>query len=213
MKKKTETLLALLNGQPVIPVLKIDDLAQAVPLARALVNGGLPAIEITLRTPVALEALRAVSREVPEAIVGAGTILSGEDFNNAVAAGAKFIVSPGSTAELLDTADRSDVPFLPGAATPSEIMALKARGYEILKFFPAEQSGGAPFLKALASPLAGVRFCPTGGISLKNAGDYLTLPNVICVGGSWVAPDADLKNGNWTRIEELAREAAGLRKG
>lgn len=213
MKKKTETLLALLNGQPVIPVLKIDDLAQAVPLARALVNGGLPAIEITLRTPVALEALRAVSREVPEAIVGAGTILSGEDFNNAVAAGAKFIVSPGSTAELLDTADRSDVPFLPGAATPSEIMALKARGYEILKFFPAEQSGGAPFVKALASPLAGVRFCPTGGISLKNAGDYLTLPNVICVGGSWVAPDADLKNGNWTRIEELAREAAGLRKG
>lgn len=213
MKKKTETLLALLNGQPVIPVLKIDDLAQAVPLARALVNGGLPAIEITLRTPVALEALRAVSREVPEAIVGAGTILSGEDFNNAVAAGAKFIVSPGSTAELLDTADRSDVLFLPGAATPSEIMALKARGYEILKFFPAEQSGGAPFLKALASPLAGVRFCPTGGISLKNAGDYLTLPNVICVGGSWVAPDADLKNGNWTRIEELAREAAGLRKG
>lgn len=213
MKKKTETLLALLNGQPVIPVLKIDDLAQAVPLARALVNGGLPAIEITLRTPVALEALRAVSREVPEAIVSAGTILSGEDFNNAVAAGAKFIVSPGSTAELLDTADRSDVPFLPGAATPSEIMALKARGYEILKFFPAEQSGGAPFLKALASPLAGVRFCPTGGISLKNAGDYLTLPNVICVGGSWVAPDADLKNGNWTRIEELAREAAGLRKG
>lgn len=213
MKKKTETLLALLNGQPVIPVLKIDDLAQAVPLARALVNGGLPAIEITLRTPVALEALRAVSREVPEAIVGAGTILSGEDFNNAVAAGAKFIVSPGSTAELLDTADRSDVPFLPGAATPSEIMALKARGYEILKFFPAEQSGGAPFLKALASPLAGVRFCPTGGISLQNAGDYLTLPNVICVGGSWVAPDADLKNGNWTRIEELAREAAGLRKG
>lgn len=213
MKKKTETLLALLNGQPVIPVLKIDDLAQAVPLARALVNGGLPAIEITLRTPVALEALRAVSREVPEAIVGAGTILSGEDFNNAVAAGAKFIVSPGSTAELLDTADRSDVPFLPGAATPSEIMVLKARGYEILKFFPAEQSGGAPFVKALASPLAGVRFCPTGGISLKNAGDYLTLPNVICVGGSWVAPDADLKNGNWTRIEELAREAAGLRKG
>lgn len=213
MKKKTETLLALLNGQPVIPVLKIDDLAQAVPLAHALVNGGLPAIEITLRTPVALEALRAVSREVPEAIVGAGTILSGEDFNNAVAAGAKFIVSPGSTAELLDTADRSDVPFLPGAATPSEIMVLKARGYEILKFFPAEQSGGAPFVKALASPLAGVRFCPTGGISLKNAGDYLTLPNVICVGGSWVAPDADLKNGNWTRIEELAREAAGLRKG
>jgi len=213
MKKKTETLLALLNGQPVIPVLKIDDLAQAVPLARALVNGGLPAIEITLRTPVALEALRAVSREVPEAIVSAGTILSGEDFNNAVAAGAKFIVSPGSTAELLDTADRSDVPFLPGAATPSEIMVLKARGYEILKFFPAEQSGGAPFVKALASPLAGVRFCPTGGISLKNAGDYLTLPNVICVGGSWVAPDADLKNGNWTRIEELAREAAGLRKG
>lgn len=213
MKKKTETLLALLNGQPVIPVLKIDDLAQAVPLARALVNGGLPAIEITLRTPVALEALRAVSREVPEAIVGAGTILSGEDFNNAVAAGAKFIVSPGSTAELLDTADRSDVPFLPGAATPSEIMVLKARGYEILKFFPAEQSGGAPFVKALASPLAGVRFCPTGGISLKNAGDYLTLPNVICVGGSWVAPDADLKNENWTRIEELAREAAGLRKG
>ncbi|GGA64169.1 2-dehydro-3-deoxy-phosphogluconate aldolase [Nitratireductor aestuarii] len=212
MKNKTEKLLALLDGQPVIPVLKIGDVAHAVPLARALVAGGLPAIEITLRTPAALDAIRAVAKEVPEAVVGAGTILSGEDFVKAADAGSRFIVSPGSTPELLETAEKSDVPLLPGATTPSEIMVLQARGYEILKFFPAEQSGGLPFLKALASPLAAIRFCPTGGISLKNAPDYLAQPNIVCVGGSWVAPDADIEAGNWQRIEELAREASQLKK-
>lgn len=212
MKNKTEKLLALLDGQPVIPVLKIGDVAHAVPLARALVAGGLPAIEITLRTPAALDAIRAVAKEVPEAVVGAGTILSGEDFVKAADAGSRFIVSPGSTPELLETAEKSDVPLLPGATTPSEIMALQARGYEILKFFPAEQSGGLPFLKALASPLAAIRFCPTGGISLKNAPNYLAQPNIVCVGGSWVAPDADIEAGNWQRIEELAREASQLKK-
>jgi len=212
MKNKTEKLLARLDGQPVIPVLKIGDVAHAVPLARALVAGGLPAIEITLRTPAALDAIRAVAKEVPEAVVGAGTILSGEDFVKAADAGSRFIVSPGSTPELLETAETSDVPLLPGATTPSEIMALQARGYEILKFFPAEQSGGLPFLKALASPLAAIRFCPTGGISLKNAPDYLAQPNIVCVGGSWVAPDADIEAGNWQRIEELAREASQLKK-
>jgi len=212
MKNKTEKLLALLDGQPVIPVLKIGNVAHAVPLARALVAGGLPAIEITLRTPAALDAIRAVAKEVPEAVVGAGTILSGEDFVKAADAGSRFIVSPGSTPELLETAEKSDVPLLPGATTPSEIMALQARGYEILKFFPAEQSGGLPFLKALASPLAAIRFCPTGGISLKNAPNYLAQPNIVCVGGSWVAPDADIEAGNWQRIEELAREASQLKK-
>jgi 2-dehydro-3-deoxyphosphogluconate aldolase/(4S)-4-hydroxy-2-oxoglutarate aldolase len=210
MKMKTETLLKLLSGQPVIPVLKIDRIADAVPLARALVKGGLPAIEITLRTPDALDAIRLVVNEVPDAIVGAGTILGGKDFANAVDAGARFIVSPGTTQELLDVANQSDVPFLPGATTPSEIMAMREEGYEILKFFPAEQSGGISYLKALSSPLSSVRFCPTGGVSMKNAAEYLALPNVICVGGSWVAPDAELAAGNWARIEELAREAAGL---
>jgi len=210
MKKKTETLLKFLNGQPVIPVLKIDRIADAVPLARALVKGGLPAIEITLRTPDALDAIRLVVDEVPDAIVGVGTVLSGDDFANAIDAGARFIVSPGTTHELLDVANQSEVPFLPGATTPSEIMAMRDEGYEILKFFPAEQSGGIAFLKAIASPLSGIRFCPTGGISMKNAADYLALPNVICVGGSWVAPDAELAAGNWTHIEQLAREAAGL---
>lgn len=213
MRNKTERLVEILSGQPVIPVLKIDRIADAVPLARALVRGGLKAIEITLRTPDALDAIRQVADEVPEAIVGAGTILSQTDFAGAEAAGARFIVSPGATRALLDAASRSGVPFLPGAVTPSEIMALRDEGYEVLKFFPAEQSGGTAFLRSLASPLAGMRFCPTSGISQKNAADYLALPNVICVGGSWVAPDAELASGNWAAVEELARQAASLARG
>ncbi len=212
MQKKNEVLLAILEGQPVIPVLKIERLADAVPLARALVKGGLPAIEITLRTPDAIDAIRLVCEEVPEAVVGAGTILTSKDFSYAVAAGARFIVSPGITQELLDAASMSDVPFLPGAATPSEVMAAREEGYSLLKFFPAEQSGGAPFLKALSSPLASIRFCPTGGVSPKNVGDYLSLPNVICVGGSWVAPDKAIEAGDWASIEALAREASGLKR-
>ncbi|WP_028033192.1 2-dehydro-3-deoxy-phosphogluconate aldolase [Chelativorans sp. J32] len=212
MKKKTEKLLEILTAQPVIPVLKIDRLSDAVPLARALAKGGLPAIEITLRTPDAIDAIRLVVDEVPEAIVGAGTILTKKDFTKAEEAGASFIVSPGTTEDLLDAAEDSHVPFLPGAVTPSEIMALREEGYRVLKFFPAEQAGGAAFLKSLASPLADMRFCPTGGISPQNAGDYLSLPNIVCVGGSWIAPDAELKAGNWAAIEELSRQATGLRQ-
>jgi 2-dehydro-3-deoxyphosphogluconate aldolase/(4S)-4-hydroxy-2-oxoglutarate aldolase len=210
MAQKIDKLLPILEGQPVIPVLKIDRLADAVPLARALAAGGLPAVEITLRTADAIDAIRLVADEVPEALVGAGTILSARNFDEAVDAGARFIVSPGTTQELLDCARASDVPFLPGGITPSEIMSLKEESYSILKFFPAEQAGGAAFLKSLASPLAGVRFCPTGGISLANAHDYLGLSNVICVGGSWVAPDDLLKAKDWDGITALARQAAQL---
>lgn len=210
MQKKRERLLAIMQGQPVIPVLKVDRIADAVPLARALVRGGLPAIEITLRTPDAIDAIHLVCEEVKEAVVGAGTILNGKDFSQATAAGAQFIVSPGITQELLDAASLSQVPFLPGAATPSEVMAACEEGYDLLKFFPAEQAGGAPFLKALASPLASVRFCPTGGVSPRNVGDYLSLPNVVCVGGSWVAPDEAVRAGDWDSIEALAREASKL---
>jgi 2-dehydro-3-deoxyphosphogluconate aldolase/(4S)-4-hydroxy-2-oxoglutarate aldolase len=199
-----------MKGQPVIPVLKIERVEHAVPLARALARGGLPVIEITLRTPAALDAIRAASAEVPEAIVGAGTILNAKQFALVQDAGAKFIVSPGFTPALADAAADSDLPLLPGAITPSEIMAAADRGYSLLKFFPAEQAGGAAFLKALSSPLAGIRFCPTGGIGLKNASDYLSLPNVICVGGSWVAPDDLVAEGRWDEIEALAKNAAAL---
>ncbi|MEX0955080.1 MAG: 2-dehydro-3-deoxy-phosphogluconate aldolase [Rhizobiaceae bacterium] len=211
MKDRSDALVELLDGQPVVPVLKIDRLADAVPLARALCRGGLKAIEITLRTDDALDAIRLVTAEVPEAIVGAGTILATRDFDRAENAGARFIVSPGTTQELLDAARGTRTPFLPGAITPSEMMALREEGYRFMKFFPAEQAGGVPFLKSLSSPLASIRFCPTGGVSLTNAASYLSLPNVVCVGGSWVAPDNLLAKGAWDEIEELARGAAALR--
>jgi 2-dehydro-3-deoxyphosphogluconate aldolase/(4S)-4-hydroxy-2-oxoglutarate aldolase len=209
---KTKKLLALLDGQPVIPVLKISDAAHAVPLARALARGGLRAIEITLRTGDALEAIRRVAGEVEDAVVGAGTILNPRQFEEAEQAGSKFIVSPGVTAALLSMSAGSEVPLLPGAITPGEIMTARDAGIDFLKFFPAEQAGGAQFLKALASPIADVRFCPTGSISMKNVGDYLSLPNVVCVGGSWVAPDDMVKEARWAEIEQLAREASKLRK-
>ncbi|PWJ83812.1 2-keto-3-deoxy-phosphogluconate aldolase [Pseudaminobacter salicylatoxidans] len=211
MSSKTEKLLSLLDGQPVIPVLKIEEAAHAVPLARALAKGGLRVIEITLRTGVALESIRRVIGEVEDAVVGAGTILDARQFEEAAHAGSKFIVSPGVTRELLAAAGDSPVPLLPGAITPGEIMMAREAGLDFLKFFPAEQAGGAAFLKALASPFAGIRFCPTGGITTANARDYLGLPNVICVGGSWVAPDAMVKAGDWAGIEKLAREAAGMK--
>jgi len=210
MADKTEKLLSLLNGQPVIPVLKIADVADAVPLARALARGGLPVIEITLRTADALEAIRRVRLEVEEAVVGAGTILNARQFEQAADAGSRFIVSPGGTRQLFDAARDSEVPLLPGAITPGEIMAAAEEGLDFLKFFPAEQAGGAAFLKSLASPFAGIRFCPTGGVTASNAGDYLGLPNVICVGGSWVAPDGMVKAGQWDAIERLAHEASTL---
>ena len=211
MNAKTESLLSTLMLQPVVPVIIIEDVKSAVPLARALVAGGLKAIEITLRTAGALDAIKAVAEEVEGAVAGAGTVLDARQWDLAVKAGSKFIVSPGAGTSVLDAADQSDIPLLPGSATASEVMQLRDRGYTVMKFFPAEQAGGAPYLKALSSPLAGVRFCPTGGISLKNALDYLSLPNVVCVGGSWVAPKELVAAGDWAGITKLASEAAALR--
>lgn len=211
MAQDSEKLLSILKLQPVVPVLIIEDVASAVPLARALVAGGLKAIEITMRTPVALEAVRAIASGVEGAAVGAGTILNARDFDAAVEAGSTFIVSPGATPEILDAAEESDVPLLPGAATASEVMGLREAGYDVMKFFPAEQAGGADYLRALSSPLAGTLFCPTGGISLKNANNYLKLPNVVCVGGSWVAPRELVATGDWAGITKLAAEAAALK--
>jgi Entner-Doudoroff aldolase len=210
MSAKTEQLLALLAGQPVIPVVKIERVEDAVPLTRALARGGLRLVEITLRTRDALECIRRAAAEVEEAVVGAGTILDHAQFADAAKAGARFIVSPGVTTNLLGAAADSPVPLLPGAITPGEIMLARDAGLDFLKFFPAEQAGGAGFLKALASPFSGIRFCPTGGISQKNVREYLSLPNVICVGGSWVAPDDLVKAKDWAGIEALAHEAAGL---
>mgnify|MGYP000968200767 CR=1 FL=1 len=210
MNPKTQKLLSTLKLQPVVPVLIIEDADHAVPLARALVAGGLRAIEITMRTDAALEAVRRVAAEVEGAVVGAGTILNPAHFEAAVKAGSQFIVSPGATRELIRAANASDIPLLPGAATASEVMQLREDGYEVLKFFPAEQAGGAGYLKALSSPLAGTLFCPTGGISLKNARDYLSLPNVVCVGGSWVAPKDMVEAGDWQGITRLATEASAL---
>lgn len=194
---------------PVIPVLVIDDLAHARPLAEALVAGGLPALEVTLRTPVALDAIRAMAG-VPGGVVGAGTLLTHEDVRAAKAAGARFGVSPGATDRLLDACEAEDLPLLPGAATATEAMRLLERGYTTQKFFPAEASGGAPALKSFASPLPRITFCPTGGVDLGKAPDYLSSPNCLCVGGSWVAPRDAMNAGDWARIEALAREAAGL---
>jgi 2-dehydro-3-deoxyphosphogluconate aldolase/(4S)-4-hydroxy-2-oxoglutarate aldolase len=207
--QKTEKLLPVLTGQPVIPVVRIADARLAAPLARTLVAAGLPAIEITLRTPAALDAIREASA-VGGAIIGAGTVLNPADFADAEAAGARFIVSPGATASLMDAAAGSSVPLLPGAVTPSEIMTALDCGYSVLKFFPAGQAGGSAYLKALSSPFSRVRFCPTGDIGPDNAPAYLNLPNVICVGGSWMTPDTLLEAGDWEAIGRLAREAASL---
>ena len=194
----------------VVPVLVIDDLAHAAPLARALVAGGLPALEVTLRTPCALDAIREMA-EVPGGVVGAGTLLTPADVKAAKAAGAKFGVSPGATQRLLDACADHDLPLLPGAVTASEVMVLLEMGYTVQKFFPAEQSGGAAFLKSVGSPIPQVSFCPTGGISLNNARDYLALKTVLCVGGSWVAPKEAMVRGDWAAITSLAAEAAALR--
>ena len=195
---------------PVVPVLVIDDLSHAKNLAEALVAGGLPALEVTLRTPVALDAIR-IMAQVPGGHVGAGTLITQADVKAAKAAGATFGVSPGATDRILDACAEWDLPLLPGAATASEIMALLEKGYTVQKFFPAEQSGGAAFLKSIGSPIPQVKFCPTGGVSLKNARDYLSLPNILCVGGSWVAPKDAMTAGHWAAITTLATEARALR--
>ncbi len=196
---------------PVVPVLVIDDLTHAAKLAEALVAGGLPVLEVTLRTPVALEAIRLMAA-VPGGRVGAGTLLTPADVKAAKAAGATFGVSPGATDRILDACAEYDLPLLPGAATASEIMALLEKGYTVQKFFPAEQSGGAAFLKSIGSPIPQVKFCPTGGIGLNRARDYLSLSNILCVGGSWVAPREAMARGDWAAITRLAAEAAILRQ-
>jgi len=197
---------------PVIPVLTIERLGDAVPLARALVKGGLPVLEITFRTGVAVEALAAIARAVPEAIVGAGTVLDERQLRQAIDAGAQFGVSPGCTAALAQAVMASGLPFLPGVQTVSEALAAREQGFSLLKFFPADTAGGTGWLKAVAAPLAGLRFCPTGGIGLSTAPAYLALANVACVGGSWVAPRDAVAAGDWSRIEHLASQAAALKR-
>ncbi|WP_417807520.1 bifunctional 4-hydroxy-2-oxoglutarate aldolase/2-dehydro-3-deoxy-phosphogluconate aldolase [Thioclava sp.] len=194
---------------PIVPVIVVRDVAHAAPLAKALIAGGLPALEVTLRTPCALDAIRAMA-DIEGGVVGAGTLLTPADVKAAKAAGAKFGVSPGATERLVKACEDEGLPLLPGAATASEVMKLYEMGYDVLKFFPAEASGGAPALKAIGAPIPQVSFCPTGGVSLKNANDYLSLPNVLCAGGSWVAPDNLVQSGNWAGIKALAAEAAAL---
>ncbi|HYG92528.1 MAG TPA: bifunctional 4-hydroxy-2-oxoglutarate aldolase/2-dehydro-3-deoxy-phosphogluconate aldolase [Nocardioides sp.] len=202
---------SLLDVVPVLPVVVVEEVTSAVPLARALAAGGLPAVELTLRTAAALDAIRAIAEEVPEVLVGAGTVVRPEQARQAVAAGARFLVSPGSTRALVDAMAGSGVPFLPGTATVSEVMAVLEAGCTEMKFFPAEASGGAAWLRAVAAPVPGARFCPTGGITPQNASSYLALPNVGCVGGSWLTPADAVRAGDWSRVEELARRAATLR--
>lgn len=194
---------------PIIPVLVVNDVARARGLAEALVAGGLPVLEVTLRTPAALEVIAKMAR-VKGGIVGAGTLVTPEDVRNAVAAGATFGVSPGATDSLIAACEAEGLPLLAGAATATEAMALLERGYDMLKFFPAEASGGAPALKAIGAPLPQITFCPTGGVSPENANSYLGLSNVICAGGSWVAPADKVAAGDWAGIESLARSAAQL---
>jgi len=208
MSDQTRTIL---TTAPVIPVIVIDDVAAAVPMAKALVAGGLPVLEVTLRTEAALDAMRAMAAEVEGAIVGAGTVLTPAQLSAVEGAGAKFVVSPGASPTLLDAADDSPVPLLPGAVTASEAMTLLERGYRCQKFFPAEPAGGRHYLKSLSSPLPDISFCPTGGITAATAEAYLALPNVLCVGGSWVTPNDAVASGDWGRIEALAREASALK--
>ncbi len=194
---------------PIMPVLVVREAADAAPLAKALIAGGLPALEVTLRTPAALDVIAAMA-EIPGGVVGAGTLVTPQDVRAAKAAGAEFGVSPGATDALIEACLEEDLPLLPGAATASEAMRLLERGYTTQKFFPAEASGGAPALKAIGAPLPQIRFCPTGGISLSNARDYLGLSNVLCAGGSWVAPDALVSAQAWDEITTLASEAKRL---
>lgn len=202
---------ALMRRAPVLPVLAIDRVDDAVPLARALVDAGLPVLEVTLRTPAALEVIGAIAREVPDACVGAGTVLRAEELHAVEVAGAAFAISPGCTPALYAAAELATIAFLPAVATASEIMAGLEQGYRRFKFFPAESSGGIAALKSFAGPFAHARFCPTGGIDAARAPQYLALPNVFTVGGSWMVPGDALAARDWARIGALAREAAALR--
>lgn len=196
---------------PVVPVMVVERIEDAVPLARALYNGGLKVLEITLRTPCALDAITAMVEALPgDAVIGAGTVITPADLEKAVKAGSTFLVSPGTTPALIEAAKASPVPLLAGVATPTEAMNLYVQGFTHQKFFPAEAAGGVPMLKSIAGPLPQITFCPTGGIDLAKAPSYLALPNVQCVGGTWMAPRELMKAGRWDEIERLAREAASL---
>lgn len=201
----------VLRLSPVMPVVVIDDAAHAVQLARTLLAGGVKTVEITLRTAPALAAIRAIATEVPEMIVGAGTVLTADDLEAAIAAGARYALSPGGTPKLMKAARKQSIPFIPGVATASEVQRGLELGYRCFKFFPAEQLGGVSALKALAGPFPSIRFCPTGSITPEKAPSYLALDNVLCVGGSWIAPADKIRSGDWAGIEAAARQAAALR--
>ena len=203
--------LDVMRTGPVIPVIVIEDLAHAVPLAKALVAGGVRVLEVTLRTAAGLEAIRLIAREVPEAIVGVGTLTRPQDFKDAMDAGAQFGVSPGLTPAMIEAAHQTKLPLLPGVFTPSDVIAARLAGFNQLKLFPAQQAGGIGMLKALGGPFPDVMFCPTGGVSPENAPDFLALPNVACVGGSWLVPKAALAAGDWDKITALAKEASALK--
>lgn len=211
MAGSSETLRTMVGSTTVIPVLTIEDARHAVDLGRALFEGGLKVLEITLRTPAGLTAIREISQALPEAVVGAGTVIHPRQADEAAMAGARFMVSPGATKSLIDAVNSTGVPLLPGCATGSEAMRLMEEGITFAKFFPAEPAGGVPYLKSLGEPLQDIVFCPTGGIDLAKAKTYLALKNVVCVGGSWVAPKAAVQAGDWAEITRLAKEAAALR--
>jgi 2-dehydro-3-deoxyphosphogluconate aldolase / (4S)-4-hydroxy-2-oxoglutarate aldolase len=206
------TSLDVMSDAPVIPVIVLSDVAHAVPLARALVEGGIRMLEVTLRTPVALACIEAIAKEVPDAVVGAGTVRSAADAQAAAMAGARFAVSPGYTESVGKACHDLGIPLLPGVATPSEVMAAQEGGYHALKFFPALQAGGVPMLRAWQGPFGDVKFCPTGGITGGNAGDFLRLANVVCVGGSWLTPAEVVERGDWAHITQLARQAAAIHR-
>lgn len=211
MATRNETVRAHARRAPVVPVVTIEDAGRAVALAETLVAAGLPVVEVTLRTPAALEAMAAIAKDVPGAVVAAGTVTSAEDIRAVADAGAAFIVTPGTSPRLAEALAAAPLPAMPGCATASEAMALAEHGFEVLKFFPAQASGGAAWLKGVGGPLRRLSFCPTGGIDASNAGSYLALPNVLCVGGSWMVPPAAIAAGDFETIGRLAREAAALR--
>lgn len=192
---------------PVVPVMVLNDVEKAVPLAKALMAGGIKVLEVTLRTPAALEVIQRIAEEVPESLIGAGTVTNAQQLKAVIEAGAKFAISPGMTPDLLEAGMKAEIPLIPGISSTSDLMQAKDAGYTYLKFFPAEASGGAKAIKSIGGPFPEMTFCPTGGIGLGNYNDYLSLSNVICVGGSWLAPDDAIEAGDWDRITQLAKEA------
>lgn len=209
-ESRDRKLAGLLRSGPVVPVITLERVEDAVPLARALVAGGLRLLEITLRTPAAADAAAAIIRDVPDAIVGIGTVLTPKDLERALALGARYALSPGATPDLLDAASRSEMPFIPGIATASELMGALTRGFQTVKFFPAVAAGGIPALKALAGPFPQARFCPTGGVDEKNLRDWLALPNVVAIGGSWICPASDIRAQAWGDITAKAQSAVAV---